>query len=184
VLLFQEDRACDVGVVAPDVGQELLAMYDVTGVLQENVEHVELTRRQRTRREPMASSRAATSRRLLVAMPSSQATSLANQPSTNASVLEPFVARSVFPNHGQRVVIGQRLMQAASDIFLDALEAACEGLPAVRPARFAVSRPGCRSNTRCSPNRCLSNLWFVHVGRKRHILMLDWLYPDARLSLS
>jgi uncharacterized protein (DUF2252 family) len=34
------------------------------------------------------------------------------------SVLEPFVGKSEFANHGQRVVEGQRLMQAASDIFL------------------------------------------------------------------
>jgi uncharacterized protein (DUF2252 family) len=35
-----------------------------------------------------------------------------------ASVLERFVGTSEHPNHGQRVVVGQRLMQAASDIFL------------------------------------------------------------------
>ena len=35
-----------------------------------------------------------------------------------ASVLEPYAGRSLFPTHGQRVVNGQRLMQAASDIFL------------------------------------------------------------------
>jgi uncharacterized protein (DUF2252 family) len=35
-----------------------------------------------------------------------------------ASVLEPYVGASRFDNHGQRVVEGQRLMQAASDIFL------------------------------------------------------------------
>jgi len=35
-----------------------------------------------------------------------------------ASVLEPFLGRSEFANHGQRVVEGQRLMQAAGDIFL------------------------------------------------------------------
>jgi uncharacterized protein (DUF2252 family) len=35
-----------------------------------------------------------------------------------SSVFEPYVARSQFPNHGERVVEGQRLMQAASDIFL------------------------------------------------------------------
>jgi uncharacterized protein (DUF2252 family) len=35
-----------------------------------------------------------------------------------ASVLEPFLGASEFPNHGQRVVVGQRLMQANSDIFL------------------------------------------------------------------
>ncbi len=34
------------------------------------------------------------------------------------SVLERFVGRSEFSNHGQRVVEGQRLMQAASDVFL------------------------------------------------------------------
>ncbi len=35
-----------------------------------------------------------------------------------ASVLEPYAGRSGFRNHGRRVVEGQRLMQAASDIFL------------------------------------------------------------------
>ncbi|WP_406830583.1 DUF2252 domain-containing protein [Pedococcus sp. KACC 23699] len=35
-----------------------------------------------------------------------------------ASVLERFVGKSRYTNHGQRVVAGQRLMQAASDIFL------------------------------------------------------------------
>ena len=34
------------------------------------------------------------------------------------SVLERFVGKSRYANHGQRVVAGQRLMQAASDIFL------------------------------------------------------------------
>jgi uncharacterized protein (DUF2252 family) len=34
------------------------------------------------------------------------------------SVLEPFLGRSEFDQHGQRVVEGQRLMQAASDILL------------------------------------------------------------------
>ena len=36
----------------------------------------------------------------------------------NASVLEPYAGRSVYPNHGQRVVAGQHLMQAASDMML------------------------------------------------------------------
>ena len=35
-----------------------------------------------------------------------------------ASVLEPYAGKSVFPNHGQRVVNGYRLMQPASDMFL------------------------------------------------------------------
>jgi uncharacterized protein DUF2252 len=35
-----------------------------------------------------------------------------------ASVLESYLPPSQFPNHGQRVVNGQRLLQSASDIFL------------------------------------------------------------------
>ena len=35
-----------------------------------------------------------------------------------ASVLEPYVGASPYQNQGQRVVIGQRMMQAVSDIFL------------------------------------------------------------------
>jgi uncharacterized protein (DUF2252 family) len=35
-----------------------------------------------------------------------------------ASVLEPYLGKSPYTNHGQRVVHGQRLMQAASDLFL------------------------------------------------------------------
>ena len=35
-----------------------------------------------------------------------------------ASVLEPYLGASPYTNHGERVVEGQRLMQAASDIFL------------------------------------------------------------------
>jgi uncharacterized protein (DUF2252 family) len=35
-----------------------------------------------------------------------------------ASVVEPYAGKSVYSHHGQRVVMGQRLMQPASDIFL------------------------------------------------------------------
>jgi uncharacterized protein (DUF2252 family) len=35
-----------------------------------------------------------------------------------SSVLEPYAGKSVYSNHGQRVVAGHRLMQSASDIFL------------------------------------------------------------------
>jgi len=41
-----------------------------------------------------------------------------------ASVLEPFLGKSTFSNHGQRVVEGQRLTQAATDIMLGWLRAA------------------------------------------------------------
>jgi len=34
------------------------------------------------------------------------------------SVLTPYVGRTGYPRHGQRVVVGQRLMQAVSDPFL------------------------------------------------------------------
>ena len=34
------------------------------------------------------------------------------------SVLEPYAGKSEYAHHGQRVVIGQRLMQPASDLFL------------------------------------------------------------------
>ena len=35
-----------------------------------------------------------------------------------ASVLEPYLGKGEYSNHGQRVVMGQRLMQSVSDIFL------------------------------------------------------------------
>ena len=35
-----------------------------------------------------------------------------------ASVLEPYAGKSLHPNHGQRVVVGQRIMQSATDVFL------------------------------------------------------------------
>ncbi len=34
------------------------------------------------------------------------------------SVLAPFAGASEYPNHGERVVVGQRMMQAATDVFL------------------------------------------------------------------
>jgi len=42
-----------------------------------------------------------------------------------ASVLEPFVGRNRYANHGKRVVTGQRVMQAASDLFLGWTRAGC-----------------------------------------------------------
>jgi uncharacterized protein (DUF2252 family) len=39
-----------------------------------------------------------------------------------ASVLEPYAGQSTYPNHGQRVVMGQRLMLSSSDIFLGWVE--------------------------------------------------------------
>src|SRR5262249_19153966 len=52
------------------------------------------------------------------------------------SVLEPLLGKARFANHGQRVVEGQRLMQAASDIFLGWVRAK-EGLDG-QPRDFYV----------------------------------------------
>ncbi|MGA8535139.1 MAG: DUF2252 domain-containing protein [Candidatus Tumulicola sp.] len=37
---------------------------------------------------------------------------------SSASVLEPYAGNSIYPHSGQRVVVGMRLVQAASDVFL------------------------------------------------------------------
>ena len=52
-----------------------------------------------------------------------------------ASVLEPYAGKSLYPNHGQRVVAGQRLMQSASDVFLGWLVAKHGGHVYVRQLR-------------------------------------------------
>jgi uncharacterized protein (DUF2252 family) len=44
-----------------------------------------------------------------------------------ASVLEPYAGASTYPQHGERVVEGQRLMQSASDSFLGWITSAGEG---------------------------------------------------------
>ena len=44
-----------------------------------------------------------------------------------ASVLEPYVGESLLGHHGKRVVVGQRLIQAASDIFLGWAEGPATG---------------------------------------------------------
>ena len=50
--------------------------------------------------------------------------SVANEPlflqwkEARRSVLEPYAGKNAYPHHGQRVVMGQRLMQPSSDIFL------------------------------------------------------------------
>ena len=45
----------------------------------------------------------------------------------SASVLEPYAGKSVYSNHGQRVVMGQRLMQSASDMMLGWTEGKLRG---------------------------------------------------------
>jgi uncharacterized protein (DUF2252 family) len=45
-----------------------------------------------------------------------------------ASVLESFLPKSTYRNHARRVVVGQRLMQAASDVFLGWLRQSWKGI--------------------------------------------------------
>ncbi len=59
-----------------------------------------------------------------------------------ASVLEPYAGASAYAHHGQRVVMGQRLMQPASDIFLGWVTAEVTGKQFyVRQLRDAKIKP-------------------------------------------
>jgi uncharacterized protein (DUF2252 family) len=58
-----------------------------------------------------------------------------------ASVLEPFAGASAYPHHGQRVVMGQRLMQPTSDILLGWVTAANGVHFYVRQLRDAKIKP-------------------------------------------
>jgi uncharacterized protein (DUF2252 family) len=58
-----------------------------------------------------------------------------------ASVMEPFAGASVYPHHGQRVVMGQRLMQPTSDIFLGWVTAPTGVQYYVRQLRDAKIKP-------------------------------------------
>jgi uncharacterized protein (DUF2252 family) len=58
-----------------------------------------------------------------------------------SSVLEPYAGKSTYDHHGQRVVMGQRLMQPASDIFLGWLTAHNGRQFYVRQLRDAKIKP-------------------------------------------
>jgi uncharacterized protein DUF2252 len=58
-----------------------------------------------------------------------------------ASVLEPFAGESAYPHHGQRVVMGQHLMQPASDLFLGWVTAPTGVQFYVRQLRDAKIKP-------------------------------------------
>ena len=58
-----------------------------------------------------------------------------------ASVLEPFAGKSEYPHHGQRVVMGQRLSQPASDMFLGWTTSADGSHYYVRQLRDAKIKP-------------------------------------------
>ena len=65
-----------------------------------------------------------------------------------ASVLEPFLGKSTYAKHGQRVVEGQRLTQAASDIMLGWITVS--GLDGVTPR---VLHPPALGRQRLGPRR-------------------------------
>jgi len=58
-----------------------------------------------------------------------------------ASVLEAHAGKSAYPNHGQRVVMGHRLMQSASDIFLGWTEGRAGRQFYIRQLRDAKIKP-------------------------------------------
>jgi uncharacterized protein (DUF2252 family) len=58
-----------------------------------------------------------------------------------ASVLEPYAGKSEYPHHGQRVVMGQRLTQPASDLFLGWTTSAAGKHFYVRQLRDAKIKP-------------------------------------------
>ena len=60
------------------------------------------------------------------------------------SVLEPYAGKSLYPNHGQRVVNGCRMMQSASDLFLGWTEG---------PRRPAILRPPTQGHEDQDPRR-------------------------------
>ena len=58
------------------------------------------------------------------------------------SVMEPYAGKSAYPHHGQRVVMGQRLMQPASDLFLGWVTAEATGKQFyIRQLRDAKIKP-------------------------------------------
>ena len=67
------------------------------------------------------------------------------------SVLAPFAGKSLFKNQGQRVVEGQRLMQATSDIFLGWIRSVGD-----RSSATAISTCGNSGTRRCrsTPRSC------------------------------
>jgi hypothetical protein len=83
-----------------------------------------------------------------------------------ASVLEPFLGASEFANHGQRVVTGQRLMQAVSDIFLGWVHNP-QGLEGLSRDRADGSRGhgGVRPAVRLDPGPRALAQWRPHRDR-------------------
>ena len=76
-----------------------------------------------------------------------------------ASVLEPFLGKSEFANHGQRVVEGQRLMQAASDIMLGWIrtDRASTASSATSTSASSGTRRARRSSTLMEPNAMMES---------------------------
>src|SRR5215472_13216503 len=83
-----------------------------------------------------------------------------------ALVLEPYAGKSAHANHGQRVVIGHRLMQSASDIFLGWFEGHQGRHFYVRQLRDAKIKP--RVETFRSTEMSLFAEWCGHSLARSH----------------
>lgn len=57
------------------------------------------------------------------------------------SVMEPYIGKSIYKNRGQRVVVGQRIMQSASDMFLGWTEGAAGRHFYIRQLRDTKIKP-------------------------------------------
>ena len=83
-----------------------------------------------------------------------------------ASVLEAYAGKSIYSNHGQRVVIGHRLMQSASDIFLGWTERRAGRHFYIRQLRDAKIKP--RVESFGSAEMQLFAAWCGHSLARSH----------------
>lgn len=104
-----------------------------------------------------------------------------------ASVLEPFVGQSAYRHHGQRVVMGQRLMQPASDLFLGWVTASLTGKQFyVRQLRDAKVKPLIEAMDREMLDiyalRCGATLARAHAKAGDAALISGYLGKDDRFD--
>jgi uncharacterized protein (DUF2252 family) len=104
------------------------------------------------------------------------------------SVLEPFAGPSAYPHHGQRVVMGQRLMQPASDLFLGWITAVKTTSKHfyVRQLRDAKIRPLVETMDRETldlyATRCGSTLARAHAKAGQPAVITGYLGDDDRFD--
>jgi len=88
-----------------------------------------------------------------------------------ASVLEAYAGKSTYANHGQRVVVGHRLMQSASDIFLGWTEGRAGRHFYIRQLRDAKIKP--RVETFRSTEMLIFAEWCGHSLARSHARSRD-----------